>query len=127
MKQTITLEQLNELSDSGKERYRQWWLAQVPFWVEKAKVVKIDEEDVPEIQRRYEPLLPTIGQMIEFLDEHWKAPAFPNNARLIISNSQRGSKPEWLVFKASNAKDVEYEWRELADALWEAAKEVLEK
>ena len=106
MKQHITLSQLNELSEKGKEKLRKWW--------------KPEEGDMCVTNTGYEvfigehvdyerfqafmadlPLL-SIGQMIEFLEVHG------NDCYTVFDI--------WWHMKM-----------ELCDALWEAVKEVLEK
>ena len=94
MKQQITIEQLGELKESQSERLLNWI-----------------------IDKKYSfhgPALVTIGQMIEFLDEH---KTFLNdnwwNCILI-------AWPEFDSASISKSYDGE-----LCDALWDAIKEVL--
>jgi len=57
MKQHITPEQLNELSEKGHEKLRKWYWKHYPP----------KPEDEIDIEITY--VAPNIGQMIEFLDE----------------------------------------------------------
>lgn len=107
MKQHITIKQLNELSDKGKERLRKWWKPQFgDFAMENEGWHEItlgglqafDLERQAEERRNCHPLL-SIGQMIEFLTDH-------------------DFKEQWLMFSRPE---------ELCDDLWEVVWEVLEK
>ena len=95
MKQHIEPSQLNELSDKGKEKLRE---ADMKFgWDAKGS---------------YLPLL-SIGQLIEFLNEHTKY-EFHIMKRLV----------DWkIVYEERHYGKIIGE--ELADSLWEACKEVL--
>lgn len=100
MKQHITIEQLNELSEKGKEKeqiYRENWYK---------TVYKGDQ-----VNRWSQHMFWNIGQMIEFLEHnhldqiehvvHWT-----------------GNICEWRVNKKEKKEEI-------CDALWEAVKEVL--
>lgn len=125
MKQHVAIEQLNELSQEGKQRYREWWMKQIRFSVEKAEVEELEAGNPPRIKRWYEPLPPTIGQMIEFLDEYggdfglsygsvWVTRGEPT-----IQYKIAGERTHRVVLLQ--------EGDDLCEALWEAVKEVLEK
>lgn len=102
MKQHITAEQLNELSEKGKKKLRKW-------------SQNLDSSfDLTEDNDNGLPLL-SIGQMIEFLQQH-HLKTDPMNMTITYSSSLLS----WWF------KD-EKQYRELCDALWEAVKEVLEK
>lgn len=103
MKQHISISQLNELSEEGRQRLDIWYHDECDHVCEEI------ETDIP---RHNLPLL-SIGQMIEFLDEYGPETIVVNTEeRNIIGND-----------------NVLIAWsdRELADALWEAVKEVLTK
>ncbi len=136
MKQRISAEQLNELSDKGKEKLRVWWKPKwhdIFVWTDKAvkdkrlSVTKKDlkeprnmlwtnySEESPELFRDRNdgnilPLL-SIGQLIEFLDDK-------RDRQLQIGKCKDGwNLPEERVH--------EDETKELIDCLWRACKEVL--
>ena len=108
MKQYITVEQLDELSEEGKEQLRKWWKPKQ--WDRKVSndfdgpfLVRRDMETRAEVgyeTKHWLPLL-SIGQMIEFLDDH-------EALITIVTNPSRGNKDR------------------LCDNLWENVKEVLE-
>lgn len=96
MKQHITEEQLNELSDIGKKTLKEWGLKR--NWNnEKPNIVFLTDGKV----QGWLPLL-SIGQMIEFLNDR-----------------------ELRQFTSRFMEMVEESDKELCDALWEAVKEVL--
>ncbi len=107
MKQQATLEQLNELSEKGKEKLQKWWdKTEYTSYCEHCKNEGLYYEDP-----KNEPLL-SIGEMIEFLDE--------NKYWLTIERLNEG----WGLFEDPTGR---YDKSELCDALWLAVKEVLEK
>ena len=118
MKQNITIEQLNELSEKGKKKLRKWWKPKEGDLfldtIGEGQVVWCCEDDVEEGSL---PLL-SIGQMIEFLDEH-----------LLEGNYQiqrNGERNSWRL----NSDDIEFDEEgksELCDMSWQAVKEILEK
>lgn len=133
MKQNITIEQLNELGEKGKERLREWWKPkefdlyisrygyEVNGWeVDNDGCVSFDEENkldkVNDGDSKWEKCYPllSIGQMVEFLDENKIMLQFDNYGR-----------------KYENEKDVKHFHigfnEQLCDNLWLAVKEVLEK
>lgn len=97
MKQHITVEQLKELPLKSKQKLQTWW------------DINYKEETIIlyEMQDGFDPIL-SIGQMIEFLDEH------------------NEYEDWWEDLFYPSGKDVlpKYDG-ELCDALWEAVKEVL--
>lgn len=103
MKQHITTEQLNELSEKGKGKLREWW---------KPKVGDL-------------PLL-SIGQMIEFLDEQIDK----HNQK--VDENDEGEYIEYSIERLLDRcwrlngyfKTIEYS--NLTDALFSAVKEILE-
>ena len=114
MKQNISAEQLNELSNGGGEKLRKWWK---PRWGDLYKskygehVIEVEGQGNPALSGTEDdygddlPLL-SIGQMIEFLGDDWY----------------------FEVFTANDIGDVLKSYDgELCDSLWEAVKEVLEK
>ena len=101
MKQHITVEQLNKLSEKEKDRAREWVIQKLetnPSW----NNVPLNEES----------LLLSIGQMIEFLLE--------KNPHRNYWFQCQGEVCCWF-------HPIESKHKELVDALWEAVKEVLEK
>lgn len=98
MKQHITVEQFNELSEKGKERFFNWlrekdYLSQKPFL----------EEDV---------WIVDIGLMIEFLDEH---------TDISLESQIDVEEDEYY-----NLKAVLWDRKkEPCDVLWEAVKKLL--
>lgn len=108
MKQHITAEQLNQLSDKGKERLREW---------EISKNYTFDVWDsVREVKVAYEPKLLSIGQMSEFLDDHWDGE----------TEIESGGGNWYVNHRHWDHKTGLISEEELADALWEACKEILD-
>ncbi len=104
MKQRITYEQLNELSQPQRQKLRKYLLGD---WSEPMKVAHTGEMVTAQIPT--EDYLLSIGQMIEFLSSY---------QTIIISCDDRTGFPHtWLA--------CGYDRPELCDALWEAVKEVL--
>ena len=99
MKQHISVEQLNELSDKGKEKLRKWVLEKRYY------------STLNPIRNKELPLL-SIGQMIEFLDYRVKGWQYTNDPL----------GKYWTIWSSTDKK---FESKELADALWEACKKVL--
>lgn len=163
MKQHITKEQLNDLSDVGKDKLHEWWIANQDYGevykiyhptdlnnekpsvsimdldIENCPTIVFDEHNFAKLEYpQHEnwqclPLL-SIGQMIEFLDEHRNTGAFATEWTIKIHNKGRGerkgwdrklSKDVWLIF--GEGADVEITEYKLCDALWEAVKNVLSK
>lgn len=124
MKQHITVEQLNELSEKGKEKLRKWWKPIVGDWFDDDGYMRIIPDDETKgafvLNSFHTPLL-SIGQMIEFLDEHYKWKKY-------FSMTHHGL---WSIIDGSYTQPLEGRcaWGkgELCDALWIGVKEVLEK
>ena len=95
MKQAITTKQLKELGEIGREKLDKWVFDKYPL-----EFIK-------------QPLL-SIGQMIEFLDEH---------DEIQIDRNHR-EPAHWIIESPTN-HDLFCSKEELCDALWEAVKEVL--
>lgn len=120
MKQHITVEQVNELSDKGKEELREWWK---PTWGDITSLGQVvithsfnldseeeyfmasagDQSAEETLKSECFPLL-TIGQMIEFL-----------------GSLSRIDSVFLLTWEMNDSPD------EFCDTLWEAVKEILEK
>ena len=124
MKQTITVKQLQELTEEQKERLRSWWEPElyqsmvnrygVKFYLE-----SLDEGYLREI-RNCLPLL-SVGQCIELLEEKdpgsWSICCSKSGGWYITSSNLYAPK----YYIADGGKDFE----EIIDALWQAVKEVL--
>jgi hypothetical protein len=117
MKQHITVEELNKLSEKASGKLRDWYFPRKTYGdlilypdpitsTYKGEVLVFGEHPM---QGDSLPLF-SIGQMVEFLDE----PRKDKFDKLIITHGISG----WWV--------EGYNKDELADALWEAVKEVLE-
>lgn len=128
MKKHITKEQLQELSDKGKERLRDWWKPDVGHWISPdgkfvRLIVGFDGEWITNSKDRYEryskQLLPilSIGQMIEFLDD---------NNKWDIYITQRGGRALWQVYLDKDIQYSPFNGDTLVDALWEPVKTILE-
>lgn len=129
MKQHITVNQLDELSERGKERLRKWWKPKEGDQF--VRYFKLDNSNRQETyyiswNDGYEdnindndslPLL-SIGQMIEFLEEHSKE-GWENVIGIWENVIGIDEYDVCLDYRNSN--------QEFCDALWEAIKEVLEK
>ncbi len=116
MRQHISIEQLNELSEKGRDRLRKWCIKKNYYeWIDismPSALVKTPST----IKKKIRPL--SIGRMIEFLDEH--SHAGHEFWIDIIDEWQWDAEALWN--ESNNTKHLE-----LCDALWEACKEVLEK
>lgn len=95
MKQHITENDLNQLTNSGKEKLLGWLV--------------INEYAVLEDDNNWTFITPTIGQMIEFLDGKF-------------INFWRGARKDWLIVIDDDTHIVK---DELVDCLWEAVKHEL--
>jgi hypothetical protein len=124
MKLHINQEQLNELSDKGKERLREWW--------ENSDLYPELDDDFVHLyipEGNMYPLL-SIGQMIEFLDEYskkdWKIDT--NFHDDLINCKDHLGLHEYEVRWANDKGQIGFvsESNILSDALWKAVKEVLE-
>lgn len=107
MKQQITAEQLEMLTQDQKEELREWW---IKFF----KSLYPYDETQEKIDRITFPLL-TIGQMIAFLDDHvsdWKIYPFED---------YDGVTHKSLYYV--HGQSQKFGRRDLCDALWEAVVE----
>jgi hypothetical protein len=106
MKQHITEDQLNQLSDKNKKKLIEWIYdhdyEDNLIWYEQTC-----GEDNCCSESRINPL--SIGQMIEFMDGNF-------------INFWRGKRDDWLIIIDDDKHIVK---KELVDALWDAVKEVL--
>ena len=127
MKQNISIQDLDQLSEKGKEKLRKWWKPKDGDIVTRTDYQK--EFHICEGGLRssvywglenaknmapYSPLL-SIGQMFEFLDEY---------------REHDGYSDDWLreIFQGVATGNVQRQYEgELCDALFEAVKKVLEK
>jgi hypothetical protein len=127
MKQRITAEQLNELSQKGKDKLRDWWRPEEGDWYCHTKKTKqytilnsndsdwgMDYYQGDKPRKKDLPLL-SIGQMIEFLDD--------NNEKSIFFDWEK-----YLDVSVYPDGEIAFEItpKGFCDALWEAVKEVLE-
>lgn len=143
MKQHITIDDLNKLSDKGKERLRKWWKPEYGdnyayhkythkgiwkyeehIYVDEIGYDLIDPTIASDIipNKRDYPLL-SIGQMIEFLDEYTNNKGwFMQNIYLTAIGGYTLEKPKeegyWIARLLQTL--------ELCDVLWEACIEKLE-
>lgn len=122
MKQHITIEQLNELTDKGRERLREWWkpktLGELFYDPEHGYVAWNPSTPMKMRIAEVEPLpILSIGQMIEFLGQ-----------KTIEIDAYEQRWDSWAVgVWERDGMSIRHESSELCDALWEAVKEVLEK
>lgn len=121
MKQNITIEQLNELSDKGKEKLREWWkpkegdLTDCGTYYYDGEYVFF-ENKMDGNQKCY-PLL-SIGQMIEFLDDNKMIMDIDPHYQIGYLHGEK-----FIV----GGKTICWWDKELCDVLWLAIKKVLEK
>ena len=119
MKQYITPEQLQELSEEQKERLRSWWEPELYQHGVKFYLESLDEGYLREI-RNCLPLL-SVGQCIELLEAKdpgsWSICCSKSGGWYITSSNLYAPK----YYIADGGKDFE----EIIDALWQAVKEVL--
>lgn len=128
MKQHVTVEQVNQLSEKGKNSLREWWKPiEGDFFM---RINPVDasiqvETTYSSWNDRYEdnnpdnlsfPLL-SIGQMIEFLDHH------------AVKNWQIAlHKPLYDINYPDSKVSPDFEdFDNLCDALWDVVKEILEE
>jgi hypothetical protein len=136
MKQHITIEQLNDLSMTGKEKLREWWepcvgdlfydpeLKEVYEYEDQRKTGVIFDWDVQPFEIN--------GDLFESRGEDWNEltanlkSALPllsigQMIEFIIENSKEKT---WVAYVLDSP--YAYTW-ELADLLWEEVKEILQK
>ena len=132
MKQFITIDQLSELSDQAKQRLGEW-IHRNPSFVpldlplkDQSYQVIWTEPKTPNNKTYWLPLL-SIGQMIEFLDNHnsYEVLGEPYDGGFICKG-YRGEHIRWEVTPSGKAFPERYVAEELCDSLWEAVKEILE-
>jgi hypothetical protein len=133
MKQHITKDDLNKLSDEHKERLREWWNPQkwdIAVWgesefpvskLEADRIVDAVEENSYVVNEyghddsyplnQCIPLL-SIGQMIQFIEEN----------KPLLKGISKNRFNQWFV----NIENGMLGYKdELCDALWEATKQLL--
>jgi hypothetical protein len=106
MKQRISRDQLQELSDMGKERLKTWWKPEAgDIAVNDQGQSLVYNFNINTIKESSLPLL-SIGQMIEFLDEHYGNQTIEYRSALLIDNQSMNTRDggRWLAMKASNHK-----------------------
>jgi hypothetical protein len=113
MKQNITTEQLNELSQDAKEKL---YIALFPDMIEDENRKIVGFRQIIDINPEYLD----IGRLIEFLDEN-----IVNSNIDICQHKPYDDGWFWSVTTKIENKDTESP--ELCDALWEACKEILNK
>lgn len=119
MKQHITVEQLNELSENGKKVWASFINGVDKPWDGGSYILIEDENDISWCSN--------IGKMIEFLDEYAKKENNDFDIRLHSAGSGWMQPGQRLVdIYGLPVSEIEDE-PELADALWEACREILEK
>lgn len=125
MKQNITVEQLNKLSDKGKERLRKWCLNKNYYeYVDTSMPSDMVKTPSTIIKK---PSLLSIGQMIEFLDSEIPNPlgrwSIDYQINTDPNSSAEGEQDYMVSFSEIETSNSE----SLCDALWETIKEVLKK
>lgn len=124
MKQNITVDDLNQLSEKGKKSLRNWWKPQEgdlcyrPDQPRRSIWLNPDG-DIKGVKDFFLPIYPllSIGQMIEFLGKRW------------IEYIRYVYDPKNELYKLEDSFDDIYipNYEKLCDELWEAVKEVLEQ
>jgi hypothetical protein len=120
MKQHITIEQFNELSDKGKQSLRKYVLKELAEPIKDARTTGPFAGAIYHLEVPAEDYILSIGQMIEFL----------NTTHTVQIQQWMDEFKDWRVgLDWSSAEHFYYivEKPELCDALWEAVKEILEK
>lgn len=133
MKQNITLDQLNELSEKGKEKLFKWM--DEHGYVQRSShhyPINWDEKLKGEEENVYMPE-PSIGQLIEFLSDHANiVNPTQGRKRILITTASLGFLPEedWKVnvgYPYQQMADGAKKSSELCDVLWEWTKQILEQ
>lgn len=114
MKQHITVKQLEELSEKGKERLVEWMYSLMPQPTKGSCYILPTDND------NQISFFMTIGQMIEFLLDQKKV--FTGYDSLCETNGFHLHLNYGIEIFFNDAGEKEF-----CDALWEAVKEVLEK
>lgn len=137
MKQYITQEQLNELSDKGKDRLCKWWEPQPGDLVLDGETESIEPlmccED--EIEKGIDFPLLSIGQMIEFLYTNENFYGIGKNREgiyfVIYNNDDVLFKKNIRFYPGEPPSPIVHltykNGNELADTLWWVVKTILEK
>jgi len=103
MKQQITLENWNELSDEEKKKF---WIAHSPKFNKGLTTRELKYFNFP-----------TIGQLIEFLGD--------DMVGMYWCDKNKDGTEQWWWVVTSDSNGEEYFADELIDALWEATKHKL--
>lgn len=137
MKQHLSINDLNQLSEKGKIKLREWWKPEygdfvaIKYYFQRKyrEKIYIDElgydlvDEVMGITDLNESALPllSIGQLIQFLDEH--NPSGKGFSKIDATKGTDGLNYFWVVVQY----DKYYKELELCDSLWMAVKDILEK
>ncbi len=105
MKQHITIEQYNELSDEAKIKLLKW----ITSWTKTTNPITLPFQDM------------TIGRMIEFLEDTVKETGF---CRINFAGTPVMRTVEFFHYKFDDFDKV-YRRKEICDALWEMVKGVI--
>lgn len=112
MKQHITIEQLNELSKKGRKNLEAWHL------ITYSEYMNPNDGDIK---------LLSIGQMIEYLEEHTKDVEY-FSIRMGRAASDGFAFPRGTLITHMDGVGIEIEDEpDLCEALWQAVREDLEK
>lgn len=120
MKQHISVEDLEMLTEEGKSKLREW-----------CKTCRSLQDEI--FEGGYDPdsMNLSIGQLIEFLDEHdgnvvESIEQYKNIYwSVVISNKYSASDTKWLNKDGEEVFSKMFHSNELCDALWDACVEVL--
>ena len=121
MRQYISSQQFNELSEKGKERYYEWVFKTTHR--EMVNNVRFTFGDI--IKREGLPQV-NIGQMIEFLDEQRisKERVCTKTLDMCLDYGEFAeTKNKWSIYTCCETIND----KELCDCLWEAVKRILDK
>ena len=127
MKQNISIQDLDQLSNKGKDRLREWWSdgrQNIGDWYYDGLYIRVVLDDEGRIHENI-PFLPllSLGQMIQFLDEKWK---------WIFIKKYKHEDGKGYKYNYWSVTNTTHELRkgpskELCDSLWQAVREILEK
>ncbi len=134
MKQHISPSQLQELTEEQQERLREWWKIEEGHWfavgdsarlaVREAHDIRVYDISGTAINKHWALPLLSIGQMIELLHEKGKLQEiFPAGG--ISSGGAISDDWNVRIYEPFHLGAIHFIDNELADALWEAVKEVL--
>mgnify|MGYP001591705172 FL=1 len=128
MKQIITIEQFNELSQSGKQRLREYKLGALSQPLHDSRKTGPFKEAVYHAQLPITDYLLSIIDMLEFLDKknHFLSLIIPVNRErgCQLETAYDASNKDYLNERTSFS--VKDSGLNLCDTLWSAVKEVLE-